>query len=121
LLKKIPHKEIVEFTRVLSLLLYAKISIVQAFELIYKQTKNEKLKEILKNILKGIKSGTSLSKSFAKYPDVFADIFIANLKVGEETGEIALLNMNIPAIGCAKKILLKKLVVHQIINGKRKS
>jgi type IV pilus assembly protein PilC len=86
---KIPHKEIVEFTRVLSLLLYSRVSIIQAMELILKQTKNEKLKEIVKNILKEIKGGSSLSKSFAKYPDVFADIFIANLKVGEETGEIA--------------------------------
>ncbi|QQS36970.1 MAG: type II secretion system F family protein [Ignavibacteriales bacterium] len=87
--KKIPHKEIVDFTRVLSLLLYSRVSIIQAFELIHKQTKNEKLKGIIKSILKDIKSGSSLSKSFAKYPNVFADIFIANLKVGEETGEIA--------------------------------
>lgn len=85
----LPHKEIVEFTRVLSLLLYSKVSIIQAFELIHKQTKNEKLKEIIKSILKDIKGGVSLSKSFAKYPNVFADIFIANLKVGEETGELA--------------------------------
>lgn len=89
MLNKIPHKEIVEFTRVLSLLLYSRVSIIQAMELILKQTKNEKLKDIIKNILRDIKSGSSLSKSFAKYPDVFADIFIANLKVGEETGEIA--------------------------------
>lgn len=86
---KIPYKEIVEFTRVLSLLLYSRVSIIQAFELILKQTKNEKLKDIVKSILKDIKGGISLSKSFAKYPNVFADIFIANLKVGEETGEIA--------------------------------
>ncbi len=86
---KISHKEIVKFTMGLSLLLYSRVSIIQAFELILKQTKNEKSKEIVKNILKEIKSGSSLSKSFAKYPDVFADIFITNLKVGEETGEIA--------------------------------
>lgn len=86
---KIPHKEIVEFTRVLGLLLYSRVSVIQAFELIQKQTKNEKLKAIVKSILKDIKSGSSLSKSFSKHPREFADIFIANLKVGEETGEIA--------------------------------
>ena len=48
----IPHKEVVEFTRVFSLLLYSKVSIIQAFELIHKQTKNEKLKDIVKSILK---------------------------------------------------------------------
>ena len=64
--RKIPQKEIVEFTRVLSLLLYSKVPIIQALELIVKQTKNEKLKEILHNILKDIKGDSSLSKSFAK-------------------------------------------------------
>ena len=44
---------------------------------------------IFQKSLKDIKAGTSLSKSFTKYPNVFADIFIANLKVGEETGELA--------------------------------
>lgn len=87
--RKIPQKEIVEFTRVFSLLLYSRVPIIQAFELIVKQSKNTKLKEILQNILKDIKGGSSLSKSFAKYPDNFAEIFIANLKVGEETGELA--------------------------------
>lgn len=86
---KIPHKEIVEFTRVFSLLLYSRVSIVQSLELINKQTKNEKLKDVIKLVLKDVKSGSSLSKSFAKYPAVFPAIFIANLKVGEETGEIA--------------------------------
>lgn len=86
---KIPHKEIVEFTRVFSLLLYSRVSIVQSLELIYKQTKNDKLKVIIKSVLKDVKGGTSLSKSFSKHPDVFPDIFAANLNVGEETGQIA--------------------------------
>lgn len=87
--KKIPNKEIVEFTRVWSLLLYSKVSIIQSLELIQKETKNEKLKNVIKLIIKDVKNGWTLSKSFAKHPDVFEDIFIANLKVGEETGEIA--------------------------------
>ncbi len=89
MLNKIPHKEIVEFTRVFSLLLYSRVSIVQSLELINKQTKNDKLKLIIKSVLKDVKGGTSLSKSFAKHPEVFPDIFAANLNVGEETGQIA--------------------------------
>lgn len=86
---KISHKEIIEFTRVLSMLLYSKISVVGSLEIIIKQTRNENLNQVSKRILKDIKSGVSISKSFSKYPDLFSDIFIANLKVAEETGQIA--------------------------------
>lgn len=87
--KKVSNKEIVEFVRIMSLLLYARLSILEAMQIIEKQTKNEKFKIIIKNIITDIKKGISLSKSFAKYPDYFNQIFIANLKVGEETGQLA--------------------------------
>ncbi|MFC2094557.1 type II secretion system F family protein [Bacteroidota bacterium] len=86
---KVSNKEIIEFTRVLSMLLYSKISMVGSLEIIIKQTRNENLNQVSKNILKDIKSGVSISKSFSKYPRLFSDIFIANLKVAEETGQIA--------------------------------
>jgi type IV pilus assembly protein PilC len=87
--KKVSNKEIIEFTRVLSMLLYSKISMVGSLEIIIKQTRNENLNQVSKRILKDIKSGVTISKSFSKYPRLFSDIFIANLKVAEETGQIA--------------------------------
>jgi type IV pilus assembly protein PilC len=86
---RISNKEIIEVIRTLSMLLYSRISVTNSIELLVKQTKNAKLKAILKSILKDIKSGNSISKSFAKYPRLFSDIFIANLRVAEETGQIA--------------------------------
>ncbi len=87
--KKISNKELIEFYRVLSLLLFSKVSIITALDLISKQSKNEKLKQTIKGIGTEIKSGSSFTKSFSKYPDLFTDIFIANLRVAEETGQIA--------------------------------
>ncbi len=89
LFNRIQKKEVIEFARVFSLLLYSRISVIQALEIIIKQTKNKNLKEILKKILKDVKAGVSLSKSFSKYPVIFPEIFIANLRVGEETGQTA--------------------------------
>ncbi|MGD8782532.1 MAG: type II secretion system F family protein [Ignavibacteria bacterium] len=89
LIKKISNKEIIEFNRVFSLLLYSKIPIINSIELILKQTKNKHLSEILKKILVDLKRGNSLSKSFAKYSDIFSEIYVANLRVAEETGNIA--------------------------------
>lgn len=89
MLNKISNKELIEFSRVLSLLLYSKIALTQVLDILSKQTKNDSLKRITKNILADIKSGHSITKSFAKYPELFNDVFIANLKVAEETGQIA--------------------------------
>lgn len=89
LIKKISNKEIIEFNRVFSLLLYSKIPIINSIELILKQTKNRHLVEVLKKILTDLKKGNSLSKSFEKFSDIFSDIYVANLRVAEETGNIA--------------------------------
>lgn len=86
---KITNKEIIELNRVLSLMLIARVPIISAFDLIVKQTQNTKLKNLLKTIEKDLKAGNSLSKSFAKYPDIFSDMYISNLRIGEETGNIA--------------------------------
>lgn len=87
--KKVTEKEIVEFNKVFSLMLISKLPVIQALELIYLQTRNKHFKMIIKDILKELKSGHSLSKSFSKYKDLFSEIYIANLKVAEETGQIA--------------------------------
>jgi type IV pilus assembly protein PilC len=89
LFKKVSNKELIEFIRIFNLLLYSKVGITDSLELILKKTNNEFLQQILKNVLRDIKSGVSLSKSFGKYPEYFSNIFIANLKVAEETGQIA--------------------------------
>ena len=89
LFTKISNKEFIEFNKTLSLMLMSKLSIVQSLELIHNQTKIIKLKDIIKEILKNIKAGNSLYKSFKKYPSTFSDIYLANLKVAEESGQIA--------------------------------
>jgi type IV pilus assembly protein PilC len=86
---KISNKEFIEFNRVLSLLLISRIGVNDSLELLYKQTRNEKLKDILKTIVKDINSGKTLSESFGKFPETFNAVYLANLKVGEETGQLA--------------------------------
>ncbi|MBI1937429.1 MAG: type II secretion system F family protein [Ignavibacteriales bacterium] len=85
---RISNKEFIEFNKTFSLMLISKLSLVQALEILSMQMKNEKFREIIKKTLKDIKSGLSLSKSFSKYPELFSEIYIANLRVGEETGQL---------------------------------
>ena len=88
-ISKISNKELLEFIRVFSLLLYSHVGITDSLELILKKSGNVYFQSIIKTILKDLKAGHSLSKSFSKYPGYFNDLFIANLRVAEETGRIA--------------------------------
>jgi type IV pilus assembly protein PilC len=87
----IPQKEILEFNRVLGLLLSAKLSFIASLELMAPKIENVKLKNVLLDINKNIKNGQSISKSFAKHKELFSDSYIANLKIGEETGDVGTL------------------------------
>lgn len=89
LFKRVGNKEISEFNRVLSLLLIARLPLIDALKLIYSQTQSEHFKSIQLKILEDLKKGNTLSKCFEKFPKVFSKIYIANIKVGEETGNIA--------------------------------
>lgn len=89
LISKVSNKEFIEFNRVLSLLLISKLSIIDSLMLIKQQTQNISFKDIMQKIISDLKGGSSLSKSFSKFPEIFSEIYIANLKVAEETGYIA--------------------------------
>lgn len=85
----ISTKELIEFNKTVSLMLLSRLSFLQSLELYLSQSRNDKLKNIIKRILKDINSGLSLSKSFSKYPETFSEVYVANLKVAEESGQVA--------------------------------
>lgn len=85
----ITKKEIIDFNKTFSLLLLSRLPVVQSFEVLILQTTNEKFRKLLKSILHDLKTGQTLSKSFSKYPLYFSDVYIANMRVAEETGQIA--------------------------------
>lgn len=89
LIKSITQKDVLEFNKNLSTMLLAKLSLTQCFEVYINKIKNIKFREVLKKIHHDLKTGSSLSKSMNKYPTLFPEIYIANLKIAEETGEIA--------------------------------
>ncbi|MFZ1288477.1 MAG: type II secretion system F family protein [Melioribacteraceae bacterium] len=113
LFKKISNKDFLEFNRVLSLLLISKLSVIDSLQLINQQIQNEKFKEIIQKIIRDIKGGNSLSKSFSKYPEIFSDIYIANLKVAEETGYIAEVLTDFTAYQ-EKFVNLKKKIIQAV-------
>ncbi len=87
--KNVSSRDILEFNKSLSLLLYAKIGFVEAMDIVYSQIRNEKFKAVVRDIILSLKSGSTIAKSFGRHAVHFPPVFVSTLQVGEETGEIA--------------------------------
>ncbi|RKY38480.1 MAG: type II secretion system F family protein [Candidatus Omnitrophota bacterium] len=85
---KIKVREMVVFSRQLSTLINAGISLVASLNILYSQFESEKMRRIIANIRSDIEAGTSLSSSFAKYSHIFPPIFSNMIKAGETSGSL---------------------------------
>jgi len=64
------------------------LSFVKIFEVLSRQTKNKKLSSALIDIKNKINKGENLSSSLARYPNIFSELFVNMVKVGEESGTL---------------------------------
>ncbi|OGX46349.1 MAG: hypothetical protein A2216_03690 [Omnitrophica WOR_2 bacterium RIFOXYA2_FULL_45_12] len=85
---RIRSKDITVFSRQLASLLKSGVPILRAIETISEQSENHKLKAILKNVHNSIKDGSTFSSAFLRYPNVFAPIYIAIIRSGEDSGAL---------------------------------
>ncbi|MCX6757423.1 MAG: type II secretion system F family protein [Candidatus Nomurabacteria bacterium] len=76
------------FTRNLSGMLKAGLSISRAISVLEKQTTNQYFGNILNSIHKDVDKGESFSESLTKFPKVFSHLFVSMIKAGEESGNL---------------------------------
>ncbi|MEI8174630.1 MAG: type II secretion system F family protein, partial [bacterium] len=86
---KVSTSEQILFTKNLSGMLKAGLSLFRALSVLKKQTKNPKFSKILDSLSSDINSGETLSYGFLKFPDVFSKLFVSMIKAGEESGNLA--------------------------------
>ena len=84
----ISQREVVEFTRHLSVMLGAGVTIFEAIQFLADQTKNKAFKARLEGILDRLNNGQSLSGAMRKYPKIFLPIYVNIVHVGEQSGTL---------------------------------
>ncbi len=84
--KTVKLNEKIMFTKNLSGMLKAGLSISRALQVLVKQTTNLYLRTIITSLVDTIDKGGTLSDGLAKHPKVFSTLFIAMVKAGEESG-----------------------------------
>jgi len=85
---KVSLVEKLMFTRNLQIMISAGVFLPRALATLASQTKNKKFHDALKNIEGEIIRGRTFHESLAKYPDIFSELFVNMIKVGEEAGTL---------------------------------
>ncbi len=86
--KSVPAKDMVLFSRQLSTLIGAKVTILQSLRILREQVSNSRLKGIIDEIIQSIEGGNSFSLSLARHPEVFSNVYISVVHTGELSGSL---------------------------------
>jgi len=88
-LGKVKQDELVMVTRNLGSMLQAGLTVTRALSVIERQTKNAKLRGVMKQVIVKINEGGQFYEALKEFPEVFDDLYVAMIKAGEESGELA--------------------------------
>ena len=103
------RRAMLEFTRQLGTMINADVKLTEALSVLVNQTSDEKLKQVIQNIRDQVTAGESMADSLKEYPLLFDSIYVAMIRVGEATGNLAR-SLNLLADYMAKRQRLEAKV-----------
>jgi type IV pilus assembly protein PilC len=83
------RKELVNFTRQLSLMVKSGVSIVEGLRSIAIQSDKQIFRDTIFKIADEVEGGTYLSETLSKFPKIFSSFFVNMVKSGEASGKLA--------------------------------
>ncbi|MBI5620016.1 type II secretion system F family protein [Candidatus Gottesmanbacteria bacterium] len=86
--KRVGFADIVNFTRQLSTMIVAGLSLPESLTILRTQTANPAFGRVLLDIEHQIVGGGNLGDSLAKYPSYFSPIYVALIRAGESSGTL---------------------------------
>ena len=89
------NRFLIEFTRNLALLLKAGVMMLESLQIIGKQSTERSEKDLINHLIIQLKSGQNFSDCLTLYPKLFSSIYCGLVEVGESTGELSEMLVNI--------------------------
>lgn len=86
--KKPTFDDLVLFSRQMYTLMHAGVPIIRAITGLADTTRNKVLQNTLHQVRSEIEGGHELSSALAQHPDIFSHLFISMVQVGENTGNL---------------------------------
>jgi len=85
---RVRSRDVVIFSRQLSVLVGANVAIVQALHTVARQTVSPKLRAIINEVANDVEAGTRLSVALAKHPKAFHSFYVNMVRSGETSGRL---------------------------------
>ncbi len=86
--KKVPRKEIMNFSRQLGVFLTAGIPIMEALEVIAEETSGKMLRGVLTSIIDSLRNGDTFATAASNHPEAFPNFYVGILESAELTGNL---------------------------------
>ena len=88
-LKRVTGKELIIFSRQLSIMFQSKVSLMEALRVLSSQTKNQAFREKILKISEEVEGGTPFSQSLSRFPRLFSPFFVSMVRAGESSGTLS--------------------------------
>lgn len=88
---RVPLKTLVFFTRQLSTMFSAGLTIEKSIQNLLAEERSHRFKRILAQVSTDLKKGYALSEAMAKHPGIFSNLYVALVHAGEVSGNLHLI------------------------------
>ena len=85
-IQRVSFGDIVNFTRQLSTMITAGLTLTESLNILQKQTTNPNFSAVINDILHEIEAGNNLASALSKYPQYFSKIYVSLVRAGEAGG-----------------------------------
>jgi type IV pilus assembly protein PilC len=86
--KKVPRKDVMNFSRQLAVFMKAGIPIMEALEVITEETQHKLLRNILEDMIDSLRAGDTFAAAAASHPEAFPNYYVGILESAELTGNL---------------------------------
>jgi type IV pilus assembly protein PilC len=113
----IKMRDIVIFTRQFSTMINAGLPLVQALDILAKQTENKTLSEVTRAVVFDVESGHTVADALGKHPNAFSDLYVNMVAAGEAGGILDTILMRLATFMEKNDALIRKVKGAMIYPG----
>jgi type IV pilus assembly protein PilC len=86
---KLPLQELLIFNQELLALVKAGLPVLRVWDLLIERAQRTAFREALQGVRQDIRGGASASEALARHPQYFSDLYLATVRAGEQSGNLA--------------------------------
>jgi type IV pilus assembly protein PilC len=113
----IKMRDIVIFTRQFSTMINAGLPLVQALDILAKQTENKVLADVTRSVVFDVESGHTVADALAKHPNAFSELYVNMVAAGEAGGILDTILMRLATFMEKNDALIRKVKGAMIYPG----